>query len=164
MPEPMTVTGVPQMIKTLNGMQRRVQKKVLSQALRSAMRPLLAAAKRNARTRGAKETRLEKQARKEGGGVRLFETIGAVSRTYAGSRMIVAGPRAGRKFGFKGNVGHLVERGHKKVLWGKPTGGTVRGYPFMKPAWDANVGRARSILIEKIKSGLEREAKAARVK
>ena len=164
----LTFVGDRALIRTLHVLGPRVERRVLSQALNAAMAPIVTAARQNARKLGTKETGKAKRWRKAFAKAgfakyRLTETIGKVSRTYAGKRMVVAGPIYGAKYGHKGNIGHLVESGHKKVLFGRRTGGRVPGYLFMKPAWDANIGRAQAILVAKVRMGIEREAVKARV-
>jgi hypothetical protein len=44
--------------------------------------------------------------------------------------------------GDKGYHAHLVEFGHVKVLWGKPTGERVPAHPFMRKALEKNIGLA----------------------
>lgn len=44
------------------------------------------------------------------------------------------GRNKGKGEGDKGYHAHLVEFGHVKVLWGKPTGERVPPHPFMRPA------------------------------
>jgi hypothetical protein len=51
----------------------------------------------------------------------------------------------------QGAHGHLVEFGHRSVLWGRRTGGMVQGKRFMLPAIEASRVRADAAF----KSGLE---------
>lgn len=51
----------------------------------------------------------------------------------------------------QGAHGHLVEFGHRSVLWGRRTGGMVQGKRFMLPAIEATKTRADAAF----KSGLE---------
>lgn len=163
----LTLVGVRPLVRALHLLGPRVERRVLGNALRAAMRPITTATKQNARARTGKESAKAQKWRKAFASAgmaryRLYDTVKQVSRTYAGKKMVVAGTVYGEDYAFKGNVGHLVERGHKKVIFGRRTGGRVPPHPFMKPAWDANVGRAQAILNAKVASGLAREAAKAR--
>jgi len=79
-----------------------------------------------------------------------------VVRTYNHAIVGVVGPKYGKSS--KGNIGHLVEEGHQKVLWGRRTDEQVTGYPFLKPAWDNNVHEVARTLGMKMGIGIEREA------
>jgi hypothetical protein len=167
----LNLTGDKALLHALGVLPSRIERRVIGNAARAAMRPFITAAKRNARKLGrGKETRASKQARRARDEYRLAETIGQVTRTYAGAKVIVAGPMY-TGYGAKGRVGHLVEEGHEiklprrgiwKYLLKHRAGGRVRPYPFMKPAWDATKGRARQVLVAKLRSGIEREAARAR--
>ena len=70
-----------------------------------------------------------------------------------------------------GNHAHLVEFGHKKVLWGKRTAEHVPAYPFFRPAIREANAAIVSAMSSKIKSRLpaavaravkKRKAKAAK--
>jgi len=47
-----------------------------------------------------------------------------------------------------------LELGHKKVLWGKKTGGKVQERPFMRPAADANRQYVTNIMAEAMSRAL----------
>lgn len=51
----------------------------------------------------------------------------------------------------QGAHGHLVEYGHRSVLWGRQTGGMIQGKRFMLPAVEASRSQADAAF----KSGLE---------
>lgn len=47
---------------------------------------------------------------------------------------------------------HLLESGHSKYLWGRATGGTVRGYPHIKPVADKANEHLESAVIKRIEN------------
>ena len=166
-----TVVGDKALMLALKVLPDKIERKVIGNAARAAMRPFITAARRNALKLGrGKETRGDKRARRARDEYRLAETIGQVVRTYSGTKVVVAGPMY-TDFGLKGRVGHLVEEGHEikvprrgiwKYLLKHRAGGRVRPYPFMKPAWDATKARVKQVMIQKLRSGIEREAALAR--
>jgi hypothetical protein len=168
----LVLTGDKALVRALRTLPAKVERRVLGNAARAAMRPLVTAAKRNALTlgRGKEKLKVRRERRAQKQDYRLAETIGQVTRTYKGAKVVVVGPMY-EGFGLKGRVGHLVEKGHEiklprrgmwKHLLKHKAGGRVRPYPFMKPAWDATVARAKQVLVEKLRAGIEREAAAAR--
>ena len=82
-------------------------------------------------------------------GRRLRDTITTVTRSKGQSVLAVTGPRYGIGLG---NHSHLVEFGHAKVLWGKPTSGFVRAKPFLRPAADQTLSAQQSEIINKLKA------------
>jgi len=166
-----SLTGDKALMRALAVLPGRVERRVIGNAARAAMRPFITVAKRNARALGrGKETRADKQSRRARDEYRLAETIGQVTRTYRGTKAVVAGPMY-TGHGLKGRVGHLVEMGHvikvpRKGIWRHllkhKAGGRVRPYPFMKPAWDETASKAKQVLIAKLRAGVEREAALAR--
>ena len=167
----LVLTGDKALLHALKVLPDRIERRVIGNAARAAMRPMIAAAKRNARKLGrGKESRADKQSRRARDEYRLAETFGQVTRTYAGTKVVVAGPMY-TGFGLKGRVGHLVEEGHEikiprrgiwKYLLKHRAGGRVAGRHIGKAAWDGTVGKAKQVLEAKLRSGIEREAALAR--
>ncbi|HUT92652.1 MAG TPA: hypothetical protein VMY37_24380 [Thermoguttaceae bacterium] len=161
----MLLSGHQSLVTQLNSLPVRIQKNVTRSAIRAAMRPVVNRAKQIARARkkagGFKESREEKKQRRTEDLYHLSETIGVVVRTYpaSGTILAVAGPIAGSRYGYKGNIGHLVEAGHAKVLWGRVTGEQVPPYPFLAPAWDEQLGAVKQVLNTTMAAGIEREAR-----
>lgn len=165
------IEGAAELIYALRELPDAAEKRVLRQASTAAMRPVRTEAARILRSRGWKEKRAGRRIRRRkeelfrerglttqaAGHQRLHETIKQATRTYNRVIVTVVGPEY-RSHGSKGNIGHLVEKGHRMVLWGKRTEGRVPAYPFMEPAFDKNVTRAQLVLMAAIKGGVEREA------
>lgn len=170
------LTGDRALMRALHALPIKVYKRVARSAVKAALRPVKTAGKQacDARSSRGKEKPSERKARQERGIYRLSESIDVVARTYKGGETAigVVGPIVGKhksgkrrgqtRFRGVGHLGHLIEHGHKKVLWGRRTGGWVEGSPFMRPAWDANKSRVQQVLIAKLRAGIEREARKAR--
>lgn len=159
--------GQGQLIRSLDLLAQRTRRRILKAAVKAAARPILTDAKRRARKLGrGSESTFQRDIRREAQEHRLYETIKAVTRTYRGSGTCVdiLGPVYGAQYGYKGNIGHLIEEGHAKVLWGRRTGDRVRACPFMKPAFDANVGRAKQRMVDKVRIGILREVARVRAR
>jgi hypothetical protein len=86
----------------------------------------------------------------------LRDTIGSAVREYGDVVVGVVGPEYPA-----GAHGHLVEHGHKEVLWGVRTGDFVEGAPFMEPAVDSTLEEQKAAVERRIKAGIEKEIKAA---
>ena len=165
------LTGDKALLRALGVLPDRVERRVIGNASRAAMRPFVTAYKQNALKLGrGKETRADKQSRRARDEYRLGETVGQVTRTYAGTKVVVAGPMY-TGFGLKGRIGHLVEEGHEiklprrgiwKYLLKHRSGGRVAGRHIGKAAWDGTKGQIKQELEAKLRSGIEREAALAR--
>lgn len=71
------------------------------------------------------------------------------------------GPKIGG--GKKGYHGHLLEFGHKKVLWGRRTNGRVKAFPFVAPAYRSSIGEVRSNIYRNLDRVLKRWVKTGRI-
>lgn len=123
------ITGYDEVLRTLRTLPDVVQHNKVNAAWEKASRPLQSAARRNLMSDTKPKTG------------NLYKSIGAVKMPFKSKALtgeVWVGPR--RKYGFKGHHGHLIEFGHKKVLWGKRTNERVKGYPFMRPAWESTKG------------------------
>jgi hypothetical protein len=65
----------------------------------------------------------------------LAETIGVVVRKYDTTSVAVVGPQYPA-----GSLGHLIEFGHREILYGRDTGRRVPPKPFLRPAADETRG------------------------
>ena len=68
-----------------------------------------------------------------------------------GSVLGMVGPRRP-----DGAHGHLVEFGHRKVLWGRETNERVRPYPFMRPAADTTKTAQQAAVVNHLRSDLQK--------
>lgn len=171
----MRLEGEKKLARALSQVAEGVQRRVLKTAGKAAGRMIATEMKRSARRLGTKgrvrvgdktraETRIEKLERQIEARYRLAETIEYKTKVYkrSGVFFVAIGPVYGAEYGYKGNIGHLVEKGHRMVLWGRQTGGRVPAYPFAKPAFDAKVNAAKQVIAVKVRAGLAREAAKAR--
>ena len=69
----------------------------------------------------------------------LNKSIRVVVRMYGNVIVAVVGP-----VGRLAPHAHLVEFGHRKVLWGRETGGQVAGKPFLRPCGRRDTSTAES--------------------
>jgi len=76
----------------------------------------------------------------------LSKSIFSITKIYGTKVLSMVGPRRP-----DGNIGHLLEFGHAKVLWGKKTSGVVRERPFMRPAADATRGEQKKAVLQTLK-------------
>ncbi len=194
------LTGTPELERRLRLLEERLRLKIVRAALRKAAKPIIDAAKRNAKTTDAR------MGERLGG---LSDSMGSVVRNYQKKVICVVGSLHGKVYQRKGKkelpakIAHLVEFGHRivvggtaapiqpegyipgKLVWntqlrtlvgnvpgsrrtarskrtGKSgqgkTAGTVRGQPFLRPAWDSQRSAAQSTLEQEIAAGIEREA------
>lgn len=162
------LAGDKELIAKLNGLGGKVYRKVVAQASRKAFAPVVSSAKSNV----VKDTGL------------LKKSIGVKQKRYprAGRIVTVVGPRTG--FGknimaktIRGEVqvyrdpvryAHLVEYGTQAhaVVQGDYIGAAeayhpgTAARPFMRPAFDGNENRAKSIMRSELAAGVVREAKS----
>lgn len=94
----------------------------------------------------------------------LVKSIGRVRVPMAKANAIGAvriGPRRGGQY--KGYHGHLIEFGHKKVLWGRRTNERVKPYPFIEPAYRAKKDEVEGRMGSALNSVLKRWEKSGRI-
>jgi HK97 gp10 family phage protein len=132
------IDGLDSLFRSLDGFKAGVRTRVVRKMTEAGSLPILQAARRNAPTRTKN----------------LKKSMGRRTKTYSSGVVVVAiGPRVGfrtqigvRKRGKRkgepiyhdpAKIAHLVEYGHAG-----PT--PAPAHPFMRPAFDENVGAARA--------------------
>lgn len=133
----------------LESLPRKMSGPVVRKALREGAKPILAAARAAAPISNDKDPGLLRKSMSPGRGIR----IKAYRRT--GVTMAVIGPSWPL-----GAHGHLIEFGTQ--LRTTKTGasrGVGPAMPFLRPAFDANVGRAQRIIASVMAAGLAAAAK-----
>jgi HK97 gp10 family phage protein len=164
--------------KLLKELGPRIERKVTRGAMKKAARPIVMAAKRNARAK-LKSKR----------GHQLAKSIGSRQKTYTAQGVVYTaiGPRFSQ-----GAHGHLIEFGHRVAAHGtgtlrrvhKPGGrpqqdpiskvtgqrgtGAVKGFvaaiPFLRPAYEAHKQEVLTIAIREHRARIEREAQKIRMR
>lgn len=157
-----SVIGDKEVIANLHSLPSRVQRKILRKVLRRVVKPMVKSARSHVRRRTGQ----------------LAKSLGVVIRTYRQTSMLsVLGPRGGFGIEVDGEpvdpvyYAHLVEQGHKIVTprtvfkpkagnASKPSraGQNVQAFSFLKPAFDANEGSAKTVAISEIAKEIEKEA------
>ena len=124
------ITGIKQIEKKLSGMETKIARKVVRQALKKAAKPILAAAKRNAPVKtGAlkKSLRVRVMKKKKH---RYGVMVATSAKWFTGETFYAAFVEYGTK--------HLPAR------------------PFLRPAMDSQKTAAEKILKQEILSGIEK--------
>lgn len=164
-----SIIGDKAVIKNLNSLAERVQRKILRKVLRRVGKPMVAEARKRVRRRSGT----------------LAKSLGTVIRTYKKTSVVaIMGPRGGFRATWDGkeidpvNYAHLIEKGHTLKTLGITDGaggvlfvvglrnpGHVQAFPFLGPAFEAHKGSARSSAIAEIAKEIEKEAeRKAKVK
>lgn len=94
----------------------------------------------------------------------LVKSIGRVRVSMAKANAIGAvriGPRRGGQY--KGYHGHLIEFGHKMVLWGRLTNRRVKPYPFIEPAYRSKKDEVEGRMGKALNSVLRRWEKSGKI-
>lgn len=150
-----SLSGDKELKRKLQRISDAAERKVGRQALVQAARPIIQAAKANISMKGAsRKRRREFRAAGKPGSVtgNLRKSIGYRLKTYkrTGVMVLVLGPRWPQ-----GAHGHLLEYGTAQR---QTSEGLNRGIgpalPFLRPAWDANIGRAKAILQDVTRIGI----------
>ncbi len=121
-----SIEGDVEMQNTLRRLGKIPSEKIMRTSLKEGTKVLTQAARANLRRRGTKRTG------------QLAASIGTRVKFYSHSGTAVAiwGVRRGMA-GERARLAHLVEFGHKKVLFGQETDKEVQPHPFLTPAWEA---------------------------
>lgn len=158
----MSVVGDKELVGKLSKLGDRVYKKVVGQASRKAFAPVV----KTAKSLAPKETGLLKKSmgvkqKKYPRAGRIVTLVGP--RTGFGTTVTTEGPDGKPRETYRDPVkyGHLVEFGtapHKVGDYDHPGSAPQ---PFMRPAFDGNVNKSKSIMKSELAAGVEREAKKA---
>ena len=148
-----TLAGEKELKRMLESLPRKMSGPVVRRALREGAKPILAAARAAAPISDDKDPGLLRKSMSPGRGIRI--------KTYrrTGVTLAVIGP------GWPlGAHGHLIESGTKlRKTKQKPKPGLSRGIgpakPFLRPAFDANVGLAKKIIAGVMARGLAAAAR-----
>lgn len=153
------LSGDKQLKRKLQRLHQAAETKLARHALLQAGRPMVKAIKQNIGTmRMSRKREAEFTARGLPGSFtgNLRRSIGQAVRQYkrTGVVLLVIGPRWPM-----GAHGHLVEYGTQPRF---TKAGAFRGkmpaMPFMRSAWDANIGSSKAILQNTMRVGVLREA------
>lgn len=140
-----SIQGDVEMQNTLRRLGNVVSEKILRTSLKEGAKVLTRAARANLRRRGTKRTG------------QLAASIGTRVKLYSHSGTAVAiwGVRRGMA-GERARLAHLVEFGHKMVLFGRETGDEVQPHPFLTPAWESKrmlaIGIAMNVLAAQVRA------------
>lgn len=143
-----SVTGIAEVDNLLRGLPKQINHRIMGAAHLDSAKPLIEAAKNIVASRDKVEStgKLEESI----GGIRLSK------RKTNEIGLVHVGPR--RKKGiYYGHHGHLVEYGHRLVSskkTGKKQIGFVRGYKFMKPAFDKTKDQVGRNIVESVQKKL----------
>jgi HK97 gp10 family phage protein len=144
-----TLVGEKELRRMLESLPRKMSGPVVRKALREGAKPILAAARAAAPISDDKDPGGLKKSMSPGRGIRI--------RTYrrSGTTVAVIGPAWPQ-----GAHGHLIEFGTEPRF---TKDGKYRGIgpakPFFRPAFDANIGRAKRIIAIVMARGLAAAAK-----
>jgi len=156
-----SLSGDKQLLGKLKRISEYAENKLARQGLVLAAAPIIKAAKANIATKGASRNR-KGEFRASGKPVsdtgNLRKSIGWRLKTYrrSGVIVLVLGPRWPL-----GAHGHLIEFGTKlRTTQTGASRGVGPALPFLRPAWDANIGKAKSILQEVARLGILKTAQS----
>lgn len=141
----MSIKGDKELIRLLNTLGERVQRKALRSAVSAAATPVVKSAKSKVAKRSGL---LKKSLGKKIVTNKQTNTVTAV----IGARKSVQGTVNGKPYR-PSRIAHLVEKSHIG-----PGGEYVPGQPFLGPALDETKGQAEGVLTTKLKQAVEREA------
>jgi len=121
------VTGDDAIIRTLQRLGDTPSRRALTKAIRRGGLEIVRPARAELRSRPIRGKDL------------LAKSLGTRVRIYPGTGTAVGivGSRRGKQFGGRSRILHLVEFGHKKVMFGNRTDDIVQAHPFLTPAWAA---------------------------
>ncbi len=131
--------GDKRLTRTLRRLPGKLQRKILRPALRAAASPIAKAAKRKAPKRSGQLKRSI--------GVRV---VPQRLHRISGGLVVDVGPRPGFTTIINGQrhdpqkIAHLVEGGTENT----------KAQPFLRPAFDENVGKAKKIIVQRVRKGL----------
>lgn len=149
-----TITETGDMDAILQQLPVMLQRGALDKALRAAGKVVQRRARelcpRSSKT-GSRQAWSNETAGSRTGTKPLAETIGVVVRKYDEVSVAVVGPEYPA-----GALGHLVEYGHKLVVYGHPTGRRVPPHPFMRPAADETKGEQESVMLSVLQKELDK--------
>lgn len=146
------VHGVKQTIIKLNNLTVLNQHKIMGSVIYTSSKPMEDEQKRQLLSKTEQKTgNLVKSIGRKRVPIRKAKEIGTVQ----------IGPRIGG--GFKGHHGHLLEFGHKKVLWGRRTNERVKPYPFVEPAYKTKMQEVRNNMAKNLNTVLKRWAKTGKI-
>ena len=149
-----TITETGDMNAILEQLPIMLQRGAVDKALRAAGKVVAKRAKelcpRSSQT-GTREGWSKQTAGSRTGAKPLAETIGEVVRKYDTVSVAIVGPQYPA-----GALGHLVEYGHKLVVYGHPTGRRVPPRPFMRPAVDETKGEQEAAMLGVLKAELDK--------
>lgn len=159
--------------KLLKELGPRIERKVTRQAMRKAARPIVTAARANARrllgTRTEDRVTIDRRKTRRTGKVhfrrrrragQLERSIGSRQKTYTAQGVVFTaiGPKWPQ-----GAHGYLVEYGHKPSGWyaKQERAQYVPAKPFMRPAYESHKQEALALAIREHRARIEREAQKA---
>lgn len=143
----LNIKGLDELLKELEGLERKIFDKTMAKTVRAGAKVIQKAAKEKAPVRS-----------NEWEGVSYPNPPGTLKKGIAIAKASRQPPTIVRyQVGFskKAWYGHLVERGHKLVRTGK-TIGHVPAHPFLRPAFDDNVGKVIDAMKDTLREELDK--------
>lgn len=151
MPASIEIEGFEKAIKELKQFEHEVRTKALTNGLRAAGKVVVKKARQLAPdglTSGNSRKKSKKQEASKS--KRLRKGLKVKVKHYPEHTIAIAGADYS-----KAPHAHLVEQGHEKVLWGKPTGARVEGKEFFATAADTTKSEQESALLDELRKPLQ---------
>lgn len=166
--------GYRELLRMLEGLPERVQRKYMRQGVRAAGAKIISSIRKvtpRSRTTGTQKL-WSRSVREKRGGVKdalrrsLHQVPSSKWRSSASvAKKGIIGTTVGHLYAWSQNptnkpIGphsHLVEQGHKLVAWGRRTNRHVRPHPYFKRGYEAGKGPALEAMKAKLRQGLARE-------
>jgi HK97 gp10 family phage protein len=139
------VEGAKELIANLKRADKKIQKRVLTNAIKASGKPIIKAARSNAPIRTGT----------------LAKSLGSKAKSYnkGNTKAIIIGPRASIVDGYQGkvirpvNYAHLVEKGFNNVK----AGAFIQGTNFIEKAYDSEKNGVQKSIETALIKGIEKE-------
>lgn len=154
------VEGVKETIVRLNNLTLLNQHRIMGSVIYKSSKPMEDEQKRQLQS---KTSTINPTTKKPNTG-NLLRSIGRKRVAFSKAREIGTvrvGPRIGA--GYKGHHAHLLEFGHRKVLWGRRTNERVKAYSFIEPAYRVKMPEVRAGFARNLNYVLNRWKKTGRI-
>lgn len=140
-----TISGDKELIEHLKRSNKRIQKRVVNNAVKAGGKPIIKDAKSRAPIRTGT----------------LAKSLGSKAKSYDNgeTRVVIIGPRASIVSGYQGkvirpvNYAHIIESGHNNVKANR----FIDGTEFIEKAYDAKKNEVSTAIQKKLVAGIEKE-------